>query len=34
VLRPTRQALDAGHRQADYQQCWQGLASHFTPEQR
>ena len=34
VLRPTRQALDAGHRQADYQQCWQGLARHFTPEQR
>ncbi len=34
VLRPTRQALDAGHRQADYQQCWHGLASHFTPETR
>ena len=34
VLRPTRQALHAGHRQADYQQCWQGLARHFTPEQR
>ena len=34
VLRPTRQALDAGHRQADYRQCWQGLARHFTPEQR
>ena len=34
VLRPTRQALDAGHRQADYQLCWQGLASHFTPEKR
>ncbi|HQZ32757.1 MAG TPA: homogentisate 1,2-dioxygenase [Arenimonas sp.] len=34
VLRPTRQALDAGHRQADYQQCWQGLARHFTPEKR
>jgi len=34
VLRPTRQALDAGHRQADYQQCWQGLARHFTPGQR
>jgi len=33
VLRPTRQALDAGHRQADYQQCWQGLARHFTPGQ-
>ncbi|HEX5694420.1 MAG TPA: homogentisate 1,2-dioxygenase domain-containing protein, partial [Arenimonas sp.] len=34
VLRPTAQALDAAHRQADYQQCWQGLASHFTPEKR
>ena len=34
VLRPTRQALDAGHRQADYQLCWQGLARHFTPEKR
>jgi homogentisate 1,2-dioxygenase len=34
VLRPTAQALDAGHRQPDYQQCWQGLASHFTPGQR
>jgi homogentisate 1,2-dioxygenase len=34
VLRPTRQALDAGHRQADYQQCWQGLARQFTPEKR
>ena len=34
VLRPTRRALDAGHRQADYQQCWQGLARHFTPGQR
>lgn len=34
VLRPSAQALDAAHRQADYQQCWQGLASHFTPEKR
>ena len=34
VLRPTAQALDAAHRQADYQQCWQGLASHFTPDRR
>jgi homogentisate 1,2-dioxygenase len=32
VLRPTAQALDAPQRQADYQQCWQGLARHFTPE--
>ena len=34
VLRPSAQALDAAHRQADYQLCWQGLASHFTPEKR
>jgi homogentisate 1,2-dioxygenase len=34
VLRPTAQALDAPQRQADYQDCWQGLARHFTPEQR
>ena len=29
VIRPTRQALHARHRQADYQQCWAGLAKHF-----
>ncbi|WP_295968926.1 homogentisate 1,2-dioxygenase [uncultured Xanthomonas sp.] len=29
VLRPTAQALDAAHRQRDYQQCWQGLRRHF-----
>ncbi|WP_140727847.1 homogentisate 1,2-dioxygenase [Pseudomonas sp. Hp2] len=29
VLRPTRQALAAPHRQADYQQCWAGLRKHF-----
>ncbi len=29
VLRPTRQALDAAHRQRDYQACWQGLQKHF-----
>ena len=29
VIRPTRQALDAAHRQRDYQQCWAGLAKHF-----
>jgi homogentisate 1,2-dioxygenase len=34
VLRPSAQALDAAHRQADYQQCWSGLARHFTPEKR
>ncbi len=31
VIRPTRQALDAAHRQRDYQQCWAGLTSRFTP---
>ena len=29
VIRPTRQALDAGHRQHDYQACWTGLRKHF-----
>ncbi|PPU94169.1 homogentisate 1,2-dioxygenase [Xanthomonas albilineans] len=29
VLRPTSQALEAAHRQRDYQQCWQGLRRHF-----
>jgi homogentisate 1,2-dioxygenase len=29
VIRPTRQALDAGHRQRDYQACWAGLRKHF-----
>lgn len=31
VIRPTAQALAAGHRQATYQQCWQGLARNFDP---
>jgi len=31
VIRPTRQALDAAHRQRDYQACWAGLQKHFTP---
>ncbi|MGH8032723.1 MAG: homogentisate 1,2-dioxygenase [Luteimonas sp.] len=31
VLRPTRQALDAAHRQRDYQQCWAGLRRRFDP---
>ncbi|MCP5477187.1 MAG: homogentisate 1,2-dioxygenase [Rhodanobacteraceae bacterium] len=31
VLRPTQQALDAVHRQRDYQQCWQGLKANFAP---
>jgi homogentisate 1,2-dioxygenase len=29
VIRPTRQALDAAHRQRDYQACWTGLKKHF-----
>jgi homogentisate 1,2-dioxygenase len=31
VIRPTAQALDAAHRQRDYQACWAGLQRHFTP---
>jgi homogentisate 1,2-dioxygenase len=31
VIRPTRQALDADHRQRDYQACWAGLEKHFAP---
>ncbi|WP_374473120.1 homogentisate 1,2-dioxygenase [Arenimonas sp.] len=34
VIRPTAQALAAGHRQATYQQCWQGLARNFDPSRR
>ncbi|GAA0717022.1 homogentisate 1,2-dioxygenase [Dokdonella soli] len=30
VLRPTKQALDAAHRQRDYQACWQGLHKRFS----
>jgi len=29
VLRPTAQALDAAHRQRDYQACWAGLRRNF-----
>jgi homogentisate 1,2-dioxygenase len=29
VIRPTAQAIAAGHRQRDYQACWQGLQRHF-----
>ena len=29
VIRPTRQALDAAHRQRDYQACWAGLGKRF-----
>ena len=30
VIRPTQQALDAAHRQRDYQACWAGLQKHFS----
>ena len=30
VIRPTRQALHASHRQREYQQCWAGLRRNFT----
>ena len=29
VIRPTAQALEAAHRQRDYQQCWAGLRRNF-----
>ena len=32
VIRPAAQALDAAHRQKDYQACWQGLKRNFTPD--
>ncbi|MBS0199581.1 MAG: homogentisate 1,2-dioxygenase [Proteobacteria bacterium] len=31
VIRPTQQAIDAAHRQRDYQHCWAGLQKHFDP---
>ena len=31
VIRPVAQALDAAHRQRDYQACWSGLRKHFVP---
>lgn len=31
VIRPTRQALEAPHRQQGYQACWEGLKKHFIP---
>ncbi|WP_440225570.1 homogentisate 1,2-dioxygenase [Dokdonella sp. MW10] len=34
VIRPTAQALEAAHRQRDYQACWQGLRKHFDPARR
>ncbi|RKP50928.1 homogentisate 1,2-dioxygenase [Trinickia fusca] len=32
LLRPTRFALESGQLQANYFECWQGLAKHFNPE--
>lgn len=34
ILRPTSFAMQTPQRQANYADCWQGLAKHFTPEQR
>ena len=31
VIRPTAQAIDAAHRQRDYQACWAGLRKRFAP---
>jgi len=31
VIRPSAQALEAAHRQRDYQACWAGLRKHFAP---
>ncbi|KGQ20072.1 Homogentisate 1,2-dioxygenase [Lysobacter dokdonensis DS-58] len=31
VIRPTQQAIDAAHRQRDYQACWAGLKKGFVP---
>ena len=32
LLRPTRYAMESPQRQANYAECWQGLANNFTPE--
>ncbi|HAI59512.1 MAG TPA: homogentisate 1,2-dioxygenase, partial [Xanthomonadaceae bacterium] len=34
VLRPTAQAVAAGHRQRNYVACWAGLKKHFDPTRR
>ncbi|MBS7457888.1 homogentisate 1,2-dioxygenase [Coralloluteibacterium stylophorae] len=34
VLHPTRQAMEAPQRQADYFECWQGLKKRFDPTRR
>src|SRR5450631_4336064 len=33
VIRPTRFALESAQLQAEYFQCWEGLAKHFNPRQ-
>ena len=30
VIRPAQQAIDAAHRQREYQQCWTGLEKRFS----
>jgi homogentisate 1,2-dioxygenase len=32
VIRPTVQAMQAAHRQRDYQACWAGLKKHFSAD--
>src|SRR5690349_5181615 len=34
VIQPTRFALESPELQAHYARCWQGLQSHFTPDER
>ncbi len=34
LIHPTEFAMHCDHRQRDYPQCWQGLQSHFTPDQK
>jgi len=34
LIRPTRYALESSQLQAQYYECWQGLAKHFNPEQQ
>jgi homogentisate 1,2-dioxygenase len=31
MIIPTRQAMEAAHRQPDYDAVWRGLQRHFTP---
>ena len=34
VIKPTKQALEAGELQGDYYECWQGIKKHFDPKRR